>query len=234
MRRRQRARAGIVTAQRARNRGQSRTGPRRPGSGGGFTVSGLRVGDTVSTAGFPPGFGFGGGGGGPVPGGLPFGIPCPTGVPQWICNLGGSAIERWTGGSGGGGSNLPTTCPPRTVWDPQADMCVAPGSPADIGTGGIVPGHGGQAVAGSFGLPAVTPTVEQRVHRSCGKGFVLGDDNLCYPKAVLPSRSKFRKWRAAPKPAVSAADMRIARKYKTVQNRLKGIAGDVGLSTKKR
>jgi len=63
----------------------------------------------------------------------------------------------------------------------------------------------------------------------CARGMVLGMDNLCYPKAVLPRRSKFRKWRGQARPAVSAADVKAIRTAAAAKGRVLALAKDVGL-----
>lgn len=91
-----------------------------------------------------------------------------------------------------------------------------------------------QAVTGAFGMPAMAPFAESRTHLDCPKGFVLGKDNLCYPKAVLSGRSKFRKWRVGLKPPISAADARLFRKLDAARDRIIKMAGSVDLVTKKK
>lgn len=100
----------------------------------------------------------------------------------------------------------------------------------------------GQAVVGSFGMPAMIPEVVGSIQRRdgtvvpirrCGSRMVLGTDDLCYPKALLPRRSKFRKWRAAPRPAVSAADTKAIRQAGRAKDRVLNLAKDVGLFASK-
>lgn len=88
----------------------------------------------------------------------------------------------------------------------------------------------GVVVQGSFGLPAALPIGETRTVRSCGPRMVLGIDNLCYPKAVLPPRSKFRKWRRAPKPPITRRDVVAIRRASAAKDRVAELAKDVGLS----
>lgn len=100
-----------------------------------------------------------------------------------------------------------------------------PRTPTPMGPGGNV---GGAAVVGSFGLPATQPAGRSRLIRSCGPRMVLGIDNLCYPKAVLPPRSKFRKWRRPPKPVISRRDTNAIRIAAGARDRVKELAQDVG------
>ena len=109
-----------------------------------------------------------------------------------------------------------------------------------IDLGAIVPGGdplistaGGEAVSGAFGFPATVPESRSRTTRSCGPRMVLGFDNLCYPKAVLPPRSKFRKWRRAPRPMISRRDEVALRRSKGARERLAEAAKDAGLFVSK-
>ncbi|MFG0329817.1 MAG: hypothetical protein ACF8PN_07970 [Phycisphaerales bacterium] len=145
------------------------------------------------------------------------------------------------GGAGAGQSFAPTgagPCPAGTFR--VGSTCVSPGDALPGGEpmtfptpGTTVANPGGSAVVGSFGLPARTPMVVSQLVRRCGKGMVLGDDDLCYPKAVLPRRSKFRKWRGERRPPVSAADMAAIRKAASARDRVLELAKDVGLHASK-
>jgi len=125
-----------------------------------------------------------------------------------------------------GPSGPTAVCPPGTVR--QNGGCVTVGSP-----GG---GGGGTVVMGSFGIPATTPVVVGNIRgkpiRQCNKGSVLGMDELCYMKGSLPT--KFRKWKPAPKPPMSAADAKSLRRIGTLQKRVKKLAGDANLSCKRK
>lgn len=190
--------------------------------------------------------GGGGGGGGGLPGG-PFLPPAPVAPPaggggglgslcnllpigtaRQLCQAGAGAIGG--GGGGGGGSQL-AGCPDGTI--KVGNRCVAPGD-AFPGGDPFITGAGGNAVQGGFGLPAITPTVEQRTHRTCPDGMVLGKDNLCYPKAVLSRRSRFRKWRQPRRPLFTAGDMNAIRRAERLKKKAKGIAKDLGFSVRKR
>lgn len=94
-------------------------------------------------------------------------------------------------------------------------------------------GRGFEAVTGAFGMPAMVPEEEMRLTLICPKGMVLGDDELCYPKAVLPRRSKFRKWRAQARAPVSAGDARAIRKAAGAKDRVLALAKSVGLHASK-
>lgn len=151
---------------------------------------------------------------------------------------------------GGGGSTSATRtiaantgaadpCPGRSIRIPGLGcfdpLAAAPGgAPAVVPESGTVMGGGGGAVMGAFGIPAMAPRVVTSMRRECGPGLVLGRDNLCYPKSVLGRRSKYRKWRGAPKPPVTAADMKAIRRAAAARDRVKGLASDVGLKTSRK
>lgn len=223
--------------------------PPMPTGGGGGGV------DQVPIPGLPvppgiPGSPFnprGGGGGLPgLPGGGGGGLGGVCGfLPSWaqgFCDFalqpGCNFIKEMLGlcdppgaQPGEAGGLAPSSCGPGRVR--IGDQCVAPGDAFPGGSPMTVPA-GGNAVQGAFGMPAMTPVTEQRVHRTCPEGMVLGKDNLCYPKQVLPRRSKFRKWRPSPRPKVSHADFKAIRKAKSVKKKLKSLGKDAGLKVKNR
>lgn len=131
----------------------------------------------------------------------------------------------------GGGGTTTVTCPEGTIR--INENCVALGD-AFPGGDPFITGAGGTAVTGSFGLPGVTPVQEQRRHLKCPRGMVLGTDEVCYPKSVLPRRSGFRKWKGDRKPPVSVSDMQAIRQAARARDRVKRLAGDVGFSTKRK
>lgn len=219
-----------------------------PGQPGGFVPSGgtpFRSGFTSTpggTGGFPT---FGGGGGG---------------IPSWEDFLAGLAGrgQEWIynrlfgGGSGGSGSGaLPSEgtagCSPGYAWNASTGRC------EEVGTMGgvrrILPGGAsgtqadvyGEAVMGAFGIPALVPAVVGQIQdgngmtkpiQRCPPGAVLGKDNLCYMKGAIPR--KFRKWKPAPKPPMSAQDAKALRRIGTLQNKVKGLAKNAGLTCRKR
>jgi len=91
----------------------------------------------------------------------------------------------------------------------------------------------GRAVEGAFGLPAFEPEEEMVPTLRCPRGMVLGQDDLCYPKAVLPRRSQWRKWRGQARPPVSAGDARAIRKANAARERVLKLAKNVGLHASK-
>lgn len=145
------------------------------------------------------------------------------------CYAAGGWVEgQLVGGAPGGGNGAPPSmpsCPSGTVR--IGDACVSPG---DVFPGGapFTSAAGGQAVQGGFGLPALTPVQESRIRRRCPDGFVLGKDNLCYPRQILPRRSKFRKWRPAARPAVTAGDVKAIRRADRARRRLVELTKDAG------
>jgi len=90
-----------------------------------------------------------------------------------------------------------------------------------------------QAVEGAFGMAAMVPQEELRRTLVCPRGMVLGEDDLCYPKAILPRRSKFRKHRGQARPVISAADSKAIRKAARARDRVLKLAKDVGLHASK-
>lgn len=171
----------------------------------------------VGGGGFPgsgPGFGF------PPPGGGPVGR---LDVGDVLKGIGKEILKR-------GASQ---ECREGCYKVPFLDECVCPG---DVFPGGepATQDPGGVAVQGSFDLPAIRPTVERRVHRTCPAGMVLGRDDLCYPKQVLSRRNRFRKWRQPPRPKISAADWKAIRKAERLKERLKDLTkAHPGLNTAK-
>lgn len=135
-----------------------------------------------------------------------------TGTAKSLCLLGFSFLPRQEGGGGPVLPQFPGTGP---VADPPSDPGV------------ILPGQ--VATVGAFGLPALSPAGVSRLVRKCGRGMVLGIDNLCYPKAVLTSRSKFRKWRRPPRPPVTRRDVVAIRRAAGARDRVAELAKDVGL-----
>lgn len=103
------------------------------------------------------------------------------------------------------------------------------GDPLIRPAAGTVLEAGGGAVMGGFGIPAMVPTVVQRVVRECDPGLVLGRDNLCYPKAVLQRRSRFRKWRQPTRPVMTGADKRTIRRADSLRDEVKELNKMVGL-----
>jgi len=125
---------------------------------------------------------------------------------------------------------------PRFARGPAAAPAPAgpPGTAVATTTAAVSAGPEFQAVAGAFGLPAMAPMAETRQHLDCPRGFVLGLDNLCYPKAILRGNSKFRKWRVGPKPPISAADAKMLRRLDAVRTKVANMATSIDLVTKKK
>jgi len=102
-----------------------------------------------------------------------------------------------------------------------------PSAGGDDGT--VVLERGGAAVVGAFGMPARVPMTVERMVRLCGRGMVLGTDDLCYPKAVLQKRSRHRKWRAPIAPVMTGADKKIIRRAESLRDEVKELNKAVGL-----
>lgn len=160
----------------------------------------------------------------------------PPGPARDIC-LGVIGILRPGEQSGGGNGSLAPQertqtgpCPDGSIL--IGDRCVVPGDLFPGGDPGIVPA-GQQAVEGSFGLPAVTPTMEQRVRRKCPTGMVLAIDNLCYPKGIggiSTPRGRFRKWKRTPKPPVTRAQARALQQIDSIRDSVKDLARKADLA----
>lgn len=148
-----------------------------------------------------------------------FGLPCTQaglhqGIRQGIAALTGGDQQTTAASSNG--------CSSPMVKD-ESGICVFPGSPGDVSTGGT-------AVMGAFGMPAQQAVVIGEIHgrpvRRCNPGLVLGKDNLCYPKGSLPRM--YRKWKPAPRPAISAADTKAINRADRAKQRVKRLASKVG------
>lgn len=217
----------------------------RGGGGGGSLAAPRRrqLGQPISPAGFPP---FP-----PISTITPFERPPPirfqptsafdpgalVGLGSTACNfLSGTArdfcLAALTFLPGGGPEaplvERPAACPPGMVQLPNGqclDLTALPpgGDPAVIS-------GAGQATVGAFGLPALSPQGITRIVRKCGRGMVLGIDDLCYPKAVLTGRSKFRKWRRPVRPPISRRDVVAIKRAAGARDRVKELAKDVGLT----
>lgn len=162
-------------------------------------------------ANYPGGYaGFTGGGGG-MPGGY-------TGTGQG---------QGFTGGS---------NCPAGYTWDGFECKAEGIGGWVEQTLPGGQTGTGvdvyGQAVMGAFGKPAIVPATVAQPTRHCPPGTVLGKDNLCYARGSI--RNTDRKWPKAPRPLLSAQDMKVIRKAASLKNRVKSAATKSGFSCRKR
>ncbi len=130
-------------------------------------------------------------------------------------------------------------CFPPFRRDPRTGDCrIFVGEQSGPNGGTTVAGPVGEVTMGSFGLPAMVPRQVGQIQRAngtvgpilkCDRGFVLGTDNLCYPKQVLPRRSQFRKWRGATRPLISGADVKAIRRAARAKGRVLELAKDIGL-----
>lgn len=142
-----------------------------------------------------------------------------------LCELGGGIGSRFLPGAG------TQECPEGKVR--IGNTCVDPGA-AFPGGEPFLTTAGGVAVQGAFGMPAITPDVEARQVRDCPDGMVLGKDNLCYPKAILSRRSRFRKWRQPRRPLLTAGDLNAIRRAERLKGRVKDVGKDLGLKVTNR
>ena len=160
--------------------------------------------------------------GGPGASGLDVACNLLTGTARDLCLLGSRTFFPQEGGAASadcptGQVRVGNVCVDLTALPPGGDPAVT----QTIGAG--------VATVGAFGLPALRPQGVSRIVRRCGRGMVLGVDNLCYPKAVLPGRSKFRKWRRPIKPPISRRDVRAITLAAAAKDRVADLARDVGL-----
>lgn len=168
-----------------------------------------------------------------------------------LSRLAGAALGFATGGPagavggfvgdpfGGGGPQLPAIPRIPGFRPPQEDPCpggfqipftnrcvegpIVPRQPV----GGTLP-----VETGIFGALSTSPFAEQRSVLRCPPGLVLALDNRCYASNSIPR--KYRKWKPARKPPVSAADARAIRRASSAQNRVKRLAQKSGFTCKRR
>jgi len=93
---------------------------------------------------------------------------------------------------------------------------------------------GSQAVAGAFGMPAMVPVAEPRTRLTCPPGMVLGEDDLCYPKAILRRDSRFRKWRPGRRPVLTGGDLNAISRARRAVTRARGAVSSLGVTVKKK
>lgn len=163
----------------------------------------------------------------------------------------GSVIEAVRGGgggaTGGGGPGTPITTGCPTGYELKNGQCVKSGVGGYIertlpgGQTGTLWNGGGQAVIGAFGKPALVPTQVGSQTRMdgtvnailrCPAKYVLGADDLCYPKGTIPRQ--YRKWAPRAKPLVSANDAKTLRRIGSIQRRVKKAAGVAGFTCRTR
>lgn len=154
-------------------------------------------------------------------------------------------IDTATRALGGGKASVAakSSCPPGFQANPNTGICEVAGFGGAVqrflpgGQTGTLPqvpaatGYG-NAVMGSFGVPALQPAQAQSVALRCPPGSVLGKDNLCYQKGSIPMQ--FRKWRPARKPPISAKDWKALQVADRVQKKAKTVATKAGFTCRKR
>lgn len=131
-------------------------------------------------------------------------------------------------------------CPiPGMSVDPKTGKCVfklgavvGPDQvPAATGTSMVV---FEDAVTGAFGMPAIRPVNIPQNHLTCPPGMVLGEDSLCYPKAVLRRDSRFRKWRPGTRPVLTGGEVRAIAKGRAAIIRGRDRMAGLGVTVKKK
>jgi len=91
-----------------------------------------------------------------------------------------------------------------------------------------------QAVGGAFGMPAIAPKHEFVGKFVCPPGFVLGEDNLCYPKQVLRRDSRFRKHRPGVRPILTGGQRNAIRKARTAITTARDAISGLGVTVQKK
>lgn len=134
-----------------------------------------------------------------------------------------------------------STCPEGTV--NQDGQCVETGFRGQVerflpgGQTGTLNDLAGAAVTGAFGLPARYPAQVGQIMKGagsacgaqmmpilrCPRGMRLGDDDLCYVKGT---RGVVWKHAKPARPLLSSRDGKILRKAKSLEKKLKRVAGE--------
>lgn len=153
------------------------------------------------------------------------------------------ALGSGGGSTGGQGSSIPDAntfaggCPPGSYQ--VGNTCVNPGaalpggSPFTFPTGGtqvgspggtaVVPAGGGGGMMGA--AVAVAPFTYSQLRRQCPPGYVLGKDNLCYAKGMIPK--KYRKW-TYNKPYITRGDYKAIARADRTRKKLVGLTKKSG------
>lgn len=175
-----------------------------------------------------------------------FGYPCTTaGLGQATRD----GVNLFGGGSDP--NNQPgaaASCPDGYQVNPQTGICEKSGTMGAVqrylpgGQTGTMADIYGQAVVGAFGIPALVPAQVGTITRRdgtvnsvlrCPPGAVLGKDSLCYQKGTIAK--KFRKW---PPPStrcpISPRDWKAIKSIGRVQKTIRKVAGEAGMTAKKR
>jgi len=143
--------------------------------------------------------------------------------------------------SGAGRSNItrpgfaPTDPGPCGVGFIRLGNTCVPSRTGDLSPGITTPAEGDfQVIPGAFGMPAVAPKIRMISKHVCPKRMVLGEDNLCYPKAVLRRDSKYRKHRPGTRPILTGGQRRAIREAKSAVHTAKDAIAGFGISIKKK
>lgn len=140
--------------------------------------------------------------------------------------------------NGGSGDRPDSAFSPRQQECPEGrikfgETCIDPsafmpgGTPFTTGVGEFT------ATTGAFGMAGFVPQQETRTQLKCPRGFVLGTDDICYAKAQVPKRSKFRKWKGEIAPPVTRRQVRAIRTAASAREAVLELAKDVGLHVSK-
>lgn len=161
-------------------------------------------------------------------------MPITAGIWDWLFGSDGISPRDVIDVFGPGPIAIPTTlpggnvaCEPPLVFDPAAGICVSPGSPVDVSTNGVVTTQLSQIL----GVQGAAPMTS--IRRRCGKAKVLGIDGLCYPKALLPGRSKLRENKKPLAPPISRKQWRALKGSASAKEEAEKVAKEAGLHVSK-
>lgn len=147
------------------------------------------------------------------------------------------ALGSGGGSTGGQGSSIPdaqsfagTSCPPG--YYSVGGTCINPGAafpggaPLTLPQSGTQVTQGGSAMPGGMGgVVAVAPNTYSTLRRSCPPGMVLGRDDLCYYKGMLPK--SMRKWPYT-KPYITRSDYKAIARADRTRKKLIGLTKKAG------
>lgn len=92
------------------------------------------------------------------------------------------------------------------------------------GQTGVVPYQPTQM--GGYGMMGASPEVRQQTTLRCEAGWVLGTDNLCYPKRMIPAR--YRKHPPGTRPLLTGGEVKTLRKIGSLQKKVEKVWAKAG------
>lgn len=134
-----------------------------------------------------------------------------------------------------GGTTGPT-CPEGTTYDASTGQCKVGGVTGAIqrglpgGATGYVDPLGWASTQGIGGVQGFIPQSVPSSYLVCPKGYVLYGKQpgmeVCLPKGMLPN--KLRKWPKAPRPAMTAQDVKTLNRINAIQRKVSNMAVKAG------